>query len=149
MYIFFILFLIILDLGSKKYVSKKYKLNEKINVYKDKIYIYHIKNEGLAYGFLKNSKKAIYIISSFCITILSIFAFVSFKEKSRLRKIAFSFALGGAFGNFIDRIKNKKITDFLYIKHKNAPIFNLADIFLFISPILMIIKEIKDFISKR
>ena len=63
--------------------------------------------------------------------------------------MAFSFALGGALGNFIDRIKNKNITDFIYVKYKKAPIFNLADIFLVISPILIFFKEIKDIITKK
>ena len=148
-YIFLIIFLVLLDLGSKKYVNKRYKLNEKISIYKDKIYIYHIKNEGLAYGFLKNTKKIMYIIISICLIGLCILSCFAFKEKSKLKKLAFSFALGGALGNFIDRIKNKNITDFIYVKYKKAPIFNLADIFLFISPILMIIKEIKDAIIRK
>ncbi|WP_317368166.1 signal peptidase II [uncultured Tyzzerella sp.] len=148
-YFFIIIILILLDLGSKSYVKRKYKLNEDVSIYKDKVYICHIKNEGLAYGVLKNSKKFIYIIVSVCLLLVGILFYSAFKEGSKLKKLSFSFALGGALGNFIDRIKNKNITDFIYIKYKKAPIFNLADVFLFISPILLFINEIKDIISKK
>ncbi|WP_250277515.1 signal peptidase II [[Clostridium] colinum] len=148
-YIFLIIFLILIDLISKRYINKKYKINEEKSLYKNKIYIRHIKNEGLAYGILKNSKKLIYIIVFICTLLVSILFYCAFKENSKLKKIAFSFALGGALGNFIERIKNKSITDFIYIKYKNAPIFNFADIFLFISSILLIIKEIKDIIIRK
>lgn len=148
-YFFIIIILVFLDLKTKSYIKKRYKINEEIRLYKDKIYICHIKNEGLAYGFLKNCKKCIYILISLCILFISILFYNAFKERSKLKKLAFSFALGGALGNFIDRIKNKNITDFIYVKYKKAPIFNLADIFLVISPMLIFFKEIKDIITKK
>lgn len=149
LYFFIIIALIIIDLGTKSYVKRKYKLNEEVSLYKDIVYICYIKNEGLAYGFLKNTKKLIYVIVSICLTLVGILFYFAFKEKSKLKKLSFSLALGGALGNFIDRIKNKNITDFIYIKYKKAPIFNLADVFLFISSILISIKEIKDIIKEK
>ena len=148
-YFFIVIILVLLDLYSKEYIKNRYKINEKVNLYKDKLYIYHTKNEGFAYGILKKFKKLIYIVVSICLIFVFICFFKSFKENSKIRKLAFSFALGGALGNFIDRVQNKNITDFIYIKYKKAPIFNLADIFLFTSPILIGIKEIKDIILKK
>ena len=148
-YFFIVIILVLLDLYSKEYIKNRYKINEKVNLYKDKLYIYHTKNEGFAYGVLKKFKKLIYIVVSICLIFVFIFFFKSFKENSKIKKLAFSFALGGALGNFIDRVQNKNITDFIYIKYKKAPIFNLADIFLFTSPILIGIKEIKDIILKK
>lgn len=148
-YFIMIFILIALDLGSKAYVKNKYKLNEEKSIYKDKIYICHIKNEGFAFGVLKNCKKIIYTVVSICVTLLFLLFYFAFKEKSFLKKLGFTFAIGGALGNFIDRILNKNITDFIYVKYKKAPIFNLADIFLFISPIFLFIKEIKDTIIKK
>lgn len=142
-YFLIILLLIFLDLFSKNYINKNYKLNEKKQIYKN-LYIYHIKNEGMAYGIFKNFKNIIYVL--ICINLIFvIFMFYgTFKQNSKLKKLAFSFILAGALGNFIDRVKNKNVTDFIFIKFKKLPIFNLADIFLFISPIILIIKEIKD-----
>ena len=143
-YIFIIFLLIFIDLFSKNYINKNFKLGQKKSVYKDKIYIYHIKNKGLAYGFLKNSKNIIYILVFLALIGLLLLFYLIFKDGSKLKKIAYSFALGGALGNFIDRIKNKEVTDFIYLKYKNSPIFNFADIFLLISVILLFTEEIKN-----
>ena len=141
-YFIIIIILFFIDLFSKKYIKTKYPVNKKVNLYKNNIHIIHIKNEGFAYGFLKSYKKLIYIIMFICLIIICFLFKKSIKENDKLKSLAFSIALGGALGNFYDRIKHKNITDFISInskKFKNLPIFNLADIFLFISPILVFI----------
>ena len=45
----------------------------------------------------------------------------------------------GAIGNFIDRLKNKYVVDFIYFKPIDFPVFNLADIYITIACIFMII----------
>ncbi len=45
----------------------------------------------------------------------------------------------GAIGNFIDRIKNKYVIDFIYFKPIDFPVFNFADILITIGCMLMII----------
>ena len=97
----------------------------------------------MAYGLLKNFKNIIYVLICISLIFIIFMFYGAFKENSKIKKLAFSFILAGALGNFIDRVKNKCVTDFIFIKYKKLPIFNLADIFLFISPIILIIKEIK------
>lgn len=140
-YVFNSILTFMIDFLSKSAIKKKFEENKKVNLYKNKIFIYHIKNKGIAYGFFKNYPIFLYflVFLSF-FTILFIFL-LSFKSSSKLYKTSVSFALGGAFGNFYDRIKNKSVTDFIYIKYKNMPIFNFADIFLVFSVILMFFKE--------
>ena len=45
----------------------------------------------------------------------------------------------GAIGNFIDRLKNKYVIDFIYFKPIDFPVFNCADIYITIACFLMII----------
>lgn len=139
----------IADLLSKHIVKKNFALNKKYNLYKNKIYIYHIKNKGLAYGLFKNSQKLIFIFISFGILILLATFYFYLKNNSKLEKLALSFALGGTLGNYYDRLKNKSVTDFIYIKYKNAPIYNIADFFIISSPILILIKYLKDFFQNK
>ena len=40
------------------------------------------------------------------------------------------FFIAGAIGNFIDRVTNQYVIDFLYFKLINFPIFNVADIYV-------------------
>ena len=44
----------------------------------------------------------------------------------------------GAIGNFIDRIINGYVVDFIYFEIINFPIFNIADIYVCISVFLLL-----------
>ena len=74
-----------------------------------------------------------------------VFACTVFKSNtSKLFKLGISTALGGALGNLIDRMKNGCVTDFIYIKSKkikNMPIFNIADVGIFLGSICMFLTE--------
>lgn len=148
-YFLIVLFIFVIDYVFKYIINKKFPLNKEFNIYKNKISIYHIKNNGLAYGVFKKFQKIIFIGMS--ISILIIFGLFCFflNDNSKLKKLALSFAFGGALGNYYDRLKNKCVTDFIYIKYKNAPVYNIADFFLILSPILLTIKYIKDIFTKK
>jgi signal peptidase II len=45
----------------------------------------------------------------------------------------------GAIGNFIDRVSQNYVTDFLYFSLINFPIFNVADIYVTVSVLLFVI----------
>ena len=59
-------------------------------------------------------------------------------------KIFFSFIIGGAIGNLYDRIIYKAVPDFIdfHIKDFHWFTFNIADIFISLGIILMILNEI-------
>jgi len=63
------------------------------------------------------------------------------KNKSKILRLAISIVLGGALGNFIDRLLYGKVTDFLdfYIFGYDYPVFNVADICVNIGTILLAI----------
>lgn len=54
-----------------------------------------------------------------------------------LLKVALGLVIGGALGNFIDRITLGYVVDFLYFKLINFAIFNVADSALVVGCILM------------
>ena len=61
-----------------------------------------------------------------------------------LKKFSLLFILGGALGNIFDRIFNKAVPDFIdfHIGNFHWFIFNIADIFITIGVIFMVIIEI-------
>lgn len=63
--------------------------------------------------------------------------------------VALALLLGGALGNFIDRILNQSVVDFVHTVWwgNSFPIFNVADIALTIGAIIMVVDVL--FLEKR
>lgn len=100
-------------------------------------------NPGGFYGLLENKKRLLYIITFFAIVGCAFLLYQGIKNQRMLSyNLAFSFLLGGAIGNFIDRIKQGYVIDFIYIKFKRAPIFNLADVSIFVGALMLSYLEI-------
>jgi signal peptidase II len=73
------------------------------------------------------------------LTLVGIGATVSIVRQSRDRwiHVAGALVLGGAVGNFGDRLLNGGVTDFIYV-HFFPYIFNVADIFISIGGVLLV-----------
>ena len=94
-------------------------------------------------GFMKNKKNLIIKINILFLVIVILNFIKIFRKSSNLLKLAFSFIIGGALGNIIDRIKNNSVTDFIYIKIKKFPVFNIADLFILLSAALFLAEYVK------
>lgn len=86
-------------------------------------------NTGAAFGIFGDNTVMLII---FTVLFMAIFAFIDFYYKSEngWYIAAFSLIIGGAIGNFIDRIVLGGVRDFIELKFINFPIFNFADMFL-------------------
>ena len=102
-------------------------------------------NRGIGFGLLSLNAGMFYNILSTLIffIILVLFYFLLFKSKIN-EKIFFSFIIGGAIGNLYDRIVYKAVPDFidLHIKDFHWFTFNIADIFISLGIIFMILNEL-------
>ena len=86
--------------------------------------ILHWKNTGAAFGIFQNANLILMVLSSLIIVVLTWYYF-SMKENNLLIRIGLTLAIGGAFGNLIDRITQGYVTDFL--SFGRFPIFNIGD----------------------
>lgn len=79
----------------------------------------------------------------FTVVIIVIFCWIFIKIPKHNKMIYLDyiiiFMISGAIGNFIDRISQKYVVDFLYFKLIDFPIFNVADIYVTCAAISMII----------
>src|SRR5690625_4516185 len=131
---------IILDQWTKWLVVKKMDLYESITLIDNFLYITSFRNKGAALGILQNQMIFFYIIT--VIVIIGIIYYLHKHIKDQLwQGIAISFILGGAIGNFVDRLFRKEVVDFIdvMIFTYDYPIFNVADSFLVIGVILILI----------
>ena len=137
------LVIFIIDQLSKAIVSTYLKLNESIMIIKDFFYIRYINNTGASWGILSNSRMLLIILSFIAIIILIRYMY-SFK-KTKLNLVGFGFLLGGILGNLSDRILHGYVIDFLdfIIFNYDFPVFNIADIFIVLGVIILIISIIR------
>ncbi len=124
--------IIIIDQTSKILVSNL--LSETIgnNFFKLEI----ISNTGMAFGFNDGNIKNI-LISIFVLAIVISFIRNQLERIDKKTGIAIAVAIGGAISNLIDRIFRGGVLDF--IKIYKIPNFNLADLFIVVGWILIII----------
>ena len=132
--------LFIIDIVSKIVVSKLMDVYDSLIIVKDFFYITYVRNTGVAWSIFEGEILAIIIVSLMIITFIIYYIFKN-KPKSEFEIIGYSFILGGAFGNLFDRIIYGYVVDFLdfYIFGYDYPIFNLADSFIFVGVVLLVI----------
>lgn len=101
-------------------------------------------NTGIGFGLFSLSSGIFYnILSIFIFFIILILLFFMFNS-SVSEKIFFSSIIGGAIGNLYDRIFFKAVPDFIdfHIKEFHWFTFNIADIFISLGIIFMILNEL-------
>ena len=144
---FFVLLIFFLDRISKLYVIY---LDKKIfgsEIYSSKyLNINLIWNEGIAFGLFSLADKTFYNFLTIVILIIILIIIFMLKKSIGLKKYSLLMILGGALGNFFDRIFNKAVPDFIdfHLEEFHWFIFNVADIFITIGVIFMIFLEFTD-----
>ena len=101
-------------------------------------------NEGIAFGLLSFNEKIFYNLLTFIILVITLIIFFMVLKSYGLKKYSFLMILGGALGNVYDRIFYGAVPDFIdfHIGNFHWFIFNVADIFITLGVIFMIIIEI-------
>jgi signal peptidase II len=139
------LFVIVLDQWTKWLIVKKMELGESIEIIENFLYITSHRNRGAAWGILEGQMWFFYVIT--VIVIIGIVYYIKTAAKGKpLFGVSLGLMLGGAIGNFIDRVFRKEVVDFIhtYIFHYNFPIFNIADSALVIGVILLMLQMIRE-----
>jgi len=101
-------------------------------------------NEGIAFGLLSFNEKIFYNLLTFIILFIILIIFFMALKSYGLKKYSLLMILGGALGNVYDRIFYGAVPDFIdfHIGNFHWFIFNVADIFITLGVIFMIIIEI-------
>ena len=140
----FILLIFLLDRISKIYVINLDKKFLESEIFSSKyLNISLIWNEGIAFGLLSFDQGILYNILTFLIILITFFIFVMILKSSGFKKYSLLMILGGALGNIFDRITYKAVPDFIdfHIGNFHWFIFNVADIFITLGVIFMILLE--------
>jgi len=143
----FVFSIFLLDRFSKMYVvilDKKFFGSE---IFTSKfLNISLIWNDGIAFGLFSFTDRFYYNILTSIILIIILVIFFMLPKSEGLKKYSLLMILGGALGNVFDRIFTKAVPDFIdfHVGNFHWFIFNVADIFITIGVIFMILIEIFD-----
>ncbi len=113
------------------------------------LYLSLEKNYGVAFSMLWNNRLLILIISLLLILFLIYLLnkdYLSKGKNNKLLNVTYGLLFGGILGNLIDRIVRGYVIDYIgvYIFNYKFPVFNLADSFIMVGVILMIISTFKE-----
>lgn len=100
----------------------------------------YLENRGSAFGMLQN-KQTFFIIFTIIVLVAILIVYSRIPKTPRMLFLRIDLVLifAGAIGNFIDRIRQGFVVDFLYFELIDFPIFNVADIFVTVGCILLIL----------
>ncbi len=133
-----IIVLVLADQFTKSLAVAHLKDKPAFNIISGVLELNYLENKGA--GMLQN-QKAFFIFVA--VVILSVIGYVLYKmpdeKKYRLLHVLLSLIAAGAIGNMIDRIRLDYVVDFIYFVLINFPIFNVADIYVSVSTVALVI----------
>lgn len=120
-------------------------LGESITIIENFLYITSHRNRGAAWGILQGQMWFFYIITLVVIVGI-VYYMVKYAKGKALLGLSLGLLLGGAIGNFIDRLFRKEVVDFVdtYIFSYDFPIFNVADSALVVGVALLMIQMFRE-----
>ena len=101
-------------------------------------------NTGIGFGLLSSNSSFLYNSITAVIALVIIFLIIISLKSFKFEKITFSLIIGGAIGNFYDRVIFKAVPDFIDFHYHDLHwfTFNLADIFITFGILIYLLKDV-------
>lgn len=130
-------FVLVLDQLTKWWIVNHLDLYESIPVIGEFFQITSHRNRGAAFGILQNQRWFFITVTVVIVMGLVWYLHKTVRQGRKLFPFALGLVLGGALGNFIDRLRWGEVVDFLHFRFQfnwfgnsvdyHYPIFNVAD----------------------
>jgi len=100
-------------------------------------------NDGIAFGLLSFDEGTFYNLLTLTITLITLILIYLMIKAKNIEKFGFCLIIGGSFGNIFDRFYYSSVVDFIdfHVGNFHWFIFNVADIFITIGVIVLIMFE--------
>ncbi|MBH5316881.1 signal peptidase II [Paenibacillus sp. GSMTC-2017] len=120
---------LIIDFATKKIIATKLDLYEEISVIGNFFLITSHRNTGAAFGIMKDQRSFFIVATIVIVTALVWYLHTMRKVGKTPLLLGLSLVLGGAIGNFVDRVRFGEVVDFFKFNFGSYtfPIFNIAD----------------------
>ncbi len=139
-YLILILVIFFLDRLLKQNILKNF--SDEVYFVNDYINLDLIWNTGIGFGLLSSNSELLYNLVTILVGSVILILVNILIMSENFDKIIFSIIIGGAFGNFYDRLVYNAVPDFIDVHYNNFHwfTFNLADIFITIGIIAFLMK---------
>ena len=140
-----ILTIFLVDRISKVYIIKLSEIEGIVDIYLTPfLNFYLIWNKGIAFGLLSFNESYIYIIITSIIIIISTIIMTMAIKSNGFKRLSLIIVFGGSIGNLFDRIYYSAVPDFIdfHIMGYHWFVFNIADIFITMGIMCLILDEI-------
>jgi len=157
-----VIIVLIIDQGTKYLAKILLQPRRSISILGDFFRLTYVENPGMAFGIQIGNR---FIFNSLSIiAVIVIFYYLFILRHQLMYRVSFSFILGGAFGNLLDRFLRGRVIDFLDVDFFNVhfqggkflffnlpaysmdrwPVFNIADVAVSIGMIMIILITLFD-----
>ncbi|NLY89802.1 MAG: signal peptidase II [Firmicutes bacterium] len=126
---FFLVFVAAADQALKFGIQRFLLENQRLPVIPGVFSVTYVLNPGASFGILPGHTRLILFMTVVLFALVFFFR-KTIQEQPFLFRLGLGLGLGGALGNFIDRLRLGKVIDFLALEFwplQNWPVFNLAD----------------------
>ena len=143
-YIALVLLVFALDRISKSIILNILDDTGKVDIYVNSFFsLFLVWNKGIGFGLFSFDKSSIYNGISLIILIINIIIVYLIYKENAPKTYFLAIILGGSFGNLFDRYHYTAVPDFIDLNYNGYHwfIFNVADIFITIGIICLILVE--------
>ena len=135
----------LIDRLTKLYILKLAEIENSVDIYLTSyLNLYLIWNKGIAFGLLSMNESIIYNTITLIIGIIIIAILFMLWRNDNIQRYFLVLIVGGALGNFYDRIIYTAVPDFIDLHFKGFHwfVFNVADIFITVGVFCLILVEL-------
>lgn len=149
--------LIALDQWTKVLAYDGLRVNGPFVIWDGVFELLYSENRGAAFGILQGQKWFFLLVAAAVVVVIMVMLYKMPADNKYLPLFGCMVLLAsGAVGNVIDRVTRGFVVDFLYFKLIDFPIFNVADCYVVVSAILLVLlvgffykEEDLEFVSEK
>lgn len=129
---------LMLDQVTKYWVAQSMNLEQSIPIWEGVFHFTYVTNKGAAFSLFSQDGGWLRWLSLLVSLGLMALALLG-PTMNRWEQAGYGFILGGALGNGIDRFTAGEVIDFLHFVLIQFPVFNLADVFINVGIVCLLI----------
>lgn len=141
-YTVFVAILVALDQWIKYLVETRLVLQEMVEVLPF-LALYRTYNTGVAFSMFSSFSDTLLVVVSLAVIAFVLYLASRSTSEQWFARIGFALIIGGAIGNLIDRVVYGHVIDYIYFHTPvwSFAVFNLADVFITIGAIIVLLEE--------